>query len=42
VLAAFLIGFGSLGVAFALGVGLGTARAIQHAIESVFQKDRED
>jgi len=42
VLAAFLIGFGSLGVAFALGVGLGTARAIQHAIESLSQKDRED
>ncbi len=42
VLAAFLIGFGSLGVAFALGVGLGTARAIQRGIESLFQKDRED
>ncbi|MFH1765933.1 MAG: hypothetical protein ABIF09_17235 [Gemmatimonadota bacterium] len=36
VLAAFLIGFGAIGVAFALGVGIGSARAIQAALSSVF------
>lgn len=35
VLAAFLIGFGSIGVAFALGVGIGSARAIQDVLTSV-------
>ncbi|MBK5255893.1 MAG: hypothetical protein JJE39_07665 [Vicinamibacteria bacterium] len=35
VLAAFLIGFGAIGVAFALGVGIGSARAIQAALTSV-------
>lgn len=35
VLAAFLIGFGAIGVAFALGVGIGSARAIQAALSSV-------
>lgn len=36
VLAGFLIAFGSLGIAFALGVGLGTARAVQRGWESLF------
>jgi len=41
VLAAFLIGFGAVGVAFALAVGIGSARAIQHAWESLFRsKDK--
>ncbi len=35
VLAAFLIGFGAIGVAFALAVGIGSARAIQDALSSV-------
>jgi hypothetical protein len=34
-MAAFLIGFGAIGVAFALGVGIGSARAIQTALSSV-------
>ncbi len=38
VLAAFLIGFGAAGVAFALAVGIGSAKAIQHAWEGVFHK----
>lgn len=38
VLAAFLITFGAIGIAFALAVGIGTARAIQHAIEGLFAK----
>jgi hypothetical protein len=38
VLAAFLIGFGSLGVAFAIGVGLGTSKAIQHGLQELFRK----
>jgi len=37
-LAAFLIGFGAVGVAFALAVGIGSARAIQRAWEGVFEK----
>jgi len=38
VLAAFLIGFGAIGVAFALAVGIGSAKAIQRAWEDVFDK----
>jgi hypothetical protein len=38
VLAAFLIAFGAVGVAFALGAGLGSARAIQHAIEDFLNR----
>ncbi|MFC1661163.1 hypothetical protein ACFL3S_06875 [Gemmatimonadota bacterium] len=38
VLAAFLIGFGAIGVAFALGVGIGSARAIQEILSSVMSK----
>lgn len=43
VLAAFLICFGSIGVAFALGVGLGTAKAIQQGTSNLFrQEENED
>ncbi len=40
VLAAFLIGFGALGIAFALAVGLGSAKAIQKGWETLFDRDR--
>jgi hypothetical protein len=42
VLAAFLIGFGSLGVALALAVGIGSARAIERGWDTVFQRKRKD
>lgn len=38
VLGAFLITFGSIGVAFALAVGLGTSRAIEHGITELFRR----
>jgi hypothetical protein len=38
VLAAFLIGFGSIGVAFALGVGLGSYRALERGLGNFFRK----
>jgi hypothetical protein len=41
VYAAFLIGFGAVGVAFAVAVGLGTARAVQTGWESIFRKKRD-
>jgi len=41
VLAAFLIGFGALGIAFALAVGLGSARAIQRGWDALFDKNSE-
>ncbi|HSB54072.1 MAG TPA: hypothetical protein VLD58_06935 [Gemmatimonadales bacterium] len=43
VLTAFLIGFGAVGVAFALSVGLGSAKIIQHGWEKLFEerKDKE-
>ena len=41
VLAAFMIGFGAIGVAFALGVGIGSARAIQAALASVISSRGE-
>lgn len=40
VLAAFLIGFGALGIAFALAVGLGSARAIQKGLETLFDRNQ--
>ncbi len=40
VLAAFLIGFGALGVAFAIAVGLGSAKAIQKGWDALFDKNR--
>ncbi len=42
VLAAFLIGFGAIGVAFALGVGIGSAKAIQDSLSSVFSSRKEE
>lgn len=42
VLAAFLIAFGAVGVAFALGVGIGSARAIQGALSSVMTSREDD
>jgi Mechanosensitive ion channel, conserved TM helix len=38
VLAAFVIGFGAMGIAFALSVGLGSSRAIQRGWEALFEK----
>ena len=42
VLAAFLISFGAIGVAFAVAVGLGSARAIQSGWEALVQRRKED
>jgi hypothetical protein len=43
VLGGFLILFGSLGVAFALAVGIGSARAIEHGWTTLLEKrDRDD
>jgi hypothetical protein len=41
VLAAFLIIFGAAGIAFALSVGIGTAKAVQRGWES-FLDDRKE
>lgn len=41
VLAAFLISFGSIGVAFALGVGIGSARAIQEGLGRLLERRKE-
>jgi hypothetical protein len=41
VLAGFVIGFGAMGIAFALSVGLGSARAIQKGWEALFEKRKE-
>ena len=42
VLAAFLIAFGAVGVAFAVAVGLGSSRAIQRGWEAMFHEDEEE
>ena len=42
VLAAFLISFGAIGVAFALGVGLGSARAIQAVLERLLDRKEKE
>jgi len=42
VLSAFLIAFGAIGVAFALAVGLGSAKAIQRGWEALFDKRKEE
>ncbi|NQW04210.1 MAG: hypothetical protein HQ485_09295 [Acidobacteria bacterium] len=39
VLAAFLIGFSAVGVAFALSVGIGSAKAIQQAWDGILHKN---
>jgi len=41
VLAAFLIAFGSLGVAFAVAVGLGSARALDRGWDALFEKRKQ-
>jgi hypothetical protein len=41
VFAAFLIGFGAIGVAFAMAVGLGSAKAIQTGWEALFNKQKD-
>ena len=41
VLSAFLIGFGAVGIAFALAVGIGSARAIQEGWSAI-RKERND
>ncbi|HMU62964.1 MAG TPA: hypothetical protein PKA66_14370, partial [Gemmatimonadales bacterium] len=40
VMGAFLIGFGSIGVAFALAVGTGSSEAIREAWQQMFEKQR--
>jgi hypothetical protein len=40
ILGAFLIAFGSIGVAFALAVGIGAGRAIQTGLEGLFVKKK--
>ena len=42
VLSAFVICFGSIGVAFAMGAGLGTSRAIERGLSQVFHKQRDE
>mgnify|MGYP007062768464 CR=1 FL=1 len=42
VLAAFLIGFGAVGVAFALSVGIGSSRAVQRMLETMMDKGSKD
>ncbi len=41
VLAAFLIGFGAIGVAFAIAVGGGSSKAIQRAWDTMFDKAKD-
>jgi hypothetical protein len=41
VLAAFLIAFGAIGVAFAVAVGLGSAKPIQRVWESLFERSKD-
>ena len=41
VLSAFMIGFGAIGVAFALAVGVGSSRAIQRALDTMLDKTRD-
>jgi hypothetical protein len=42
VLAAFLTGFGAMGIAFALAVGIGSAKAIQRGWEALFEGNNEE
>jgi hypothetical protein len=41
ILAAFLIAFGAIGVAFALAVGVGSSRAIQRVWDAMLDKSKE-
>jgi hypothetical protein len=42
VLAAFLIAFGAMGIAFAVAVGLGSAKAVQRGLETLFGPGKEN
>ena len=42
VLGAFLIAFGAIGVAFALAVGLGAAKAIQQVLAGMVERKKDD
>jgi len=42
VMAAFLIGFGAVGIAFALAIGLGSYRAIERGLGSFFKKNDDE
>jgi len=42
VLSAFLISFGSIGLAFAIGFGVGTARAVEHGLQNLVRKKNEN
>ncbi|MGE5176474.1 MAG: mechanosensitive ion channel family protein [Hyphomicrobiales bacterium] len=42
VFAGFVICFGSVGVAFAIGLGIGTAKAIERGLVGLFHKEKED
>jgi len=42
VLAAFLIAFGAMGVAFAMAVGLGAAKVVQRGLETLFGRGKDD
>lgn len=41
VLAGFLIAFGAIGLAFAIGVGVGSSRAVQRALDAMLDKSRD-
>lgn len=41
VLAGFLISFGAIGVAFAIAIGLGSARGVQRGWEALFEKKKD-
>jgi Mechanosensitive ion channel, conserved TM helix len=41
ILAAFVISFGSIGVAFAIGAGLGSSRAIQQSLVDLLDRKRD-
>jgi hypothetical protein len=42
VLSAFLIMFGAIGIAFAMAVGIGSAKAVQRGWEALFEKRKDD
>ncbi len=42
VFAAFLIAFGAMGVAFAVAVGLGAAKAVHRGLETLFGRGKDD
>ena len=42
VLAGFLMTFGAIGIAFAIAVGVGSARAVQKGWEALLEKRKEE